>query len=64
MFMKNLFFAAVVALAAMVTTPAVAQDFTGARVGATVGYDNYQDAEDVAYHAVVGYDPITPNSNL
>jgi len=54
--MKNLFFAAVVALAAMVTTPAVAQDFTGARVGATVGYDNYRDAEDVAYNAVVGYD--------
>jgi outer membrane immunogenic protein len=54
-FMKTIVLAAVAALAAM-ATPAAAQDFTGARVGATVGYDNVQGVEDVAYNAVVGYD--------
>lgn len=53
--MKTIVLAAVAALAAM-ATPAAAQDFTGARVGATVGYDNYEGAEDVAYNGVVGYD--------
>lgn len=53
--MKAFVLAAVAALVS-VAAPASAQDFTGARVGATVGYDNYQGAEDVAYNGVVGYD--------
>ncbi len=48
--MKAFVLAAVAALVS-VAAPASAQDFTGARVGATVGYDNYQGAEDVAYPA-------------
>lgn len=53
---------ALAAMAAMVATPALAQDarddsaFTGPRVGATVGYDNIQGAEDVAYGGTAGYD--------
>lgn len=60
--MKTLVLAAAAALAAMVAAPAMAQDarddsaFTGPRVGATVGYDNYMGAEDVAYGGAVGYD--------
>lgn len=53
--MKTIVLATLAALASM-ATPALAQDFTGARVGATVGYDNVQGVEDVAYNAVVGYD--------
>jgi len=53
--MKAIVLAVAAALAAM-ASPALAQDFTGARVGATVGYDNIQGVEDVAYGAVVGYD--------
>jgi len=53
--MKTIVLAAVAALTAF-ASPALAQDFTGARVGATVGYDNVQGVEDVAYGAVVGYD--------
>lgn len=53
--MKAFVLAAVAALVS-VAAPASAQDFTGARVGATVGYDNIQGAEDVAYNGVVGYD--------
>ena len=53
--MKTFVLAAVAALA-MVAAPASAQSHTGARVGATVGYDNVQGAEDVAYNGVVGYD--------
>lgn len=53
--MKAFVLAAVAALVS-VAAPASAQDFTGARVGATVGYDNVQGAEDVAYNGVVGYD--------
>jgi len=60
--MKKIALAAIAALAAMVAAPAMAQDarddsaFTGPRIGATVGYDNYMDAEDVAYGGVAGYD--------
>lgn len=62
--MKTLVLAAVAALAAM-AAPASAQDFTGARVGATVGYDNVQGAEDVAYNAVVGYDlAVAPRATI
>lgn len=60
--MKTFVLAAAAALAALVATPSVAQTarddsaFTGPRVGATVGYDNIQGSEDVAYGGVAGYD--------
>jgi outer membrane immunogenic protein len=59
--MKAILIAAAAALGAM-ATPATAQDaaqdatFTGPRVGATVGYDVVQHAEDVAYGGAAGYD--------
>lgn len=58
--MKAIAIAAIAALTA-IAAPAAAQDFTGARVGATVGYDNVQGVEDVTYAGVVGYDAaVTP----
>lgn len=45
--------------AAFVTTPAMANDFAGARVEATAGVDDVTggiDATDIAYGAALGYD--------
>jgi outer membrane immunogenic protein len=54
-FMKAFLIAAAAALVA-VAAPASAQDFTGARIGVTGGYDNIQDREGVTYGVVVGVD--------
>ena len=59
--MKTLILAAVAALTA-VATPAMAQDFTGVRVGVTGGYDDVQSRDGFTYGGVVGVDaPVAKN---
>jgi outer membrane immunogenic protein len=53
--MKKLIIGAALAIAAM-STPAMASDFTGARVGVTAGFDKQADQEGVALGGVAGYD--------
>lgn len=50
---------ALIVCAALVATPALAADFTGPRIEATVGADSVQDGIDpteITYGAAVGYD--------
>ena len=62
--MKTLILAAVAALTA-VATPAMAQDFTGARVGVTGGYDDVQSRDGFTYGVVAGVDaPIAKGVTL
>jgi outer membrane immunogenic protein len=53
--MKSFIFAAVAALTA-VASPAMSQDFTGARIGVVGGYDNIEDREGFTYGVVAGVD--------
>lgn len=54
--MKALVFAATAALAAAVATPAMAQDFTGPRVGVVGGYDDVANRDGFTYGVVAGVD--------
>lgn len=59
--MKAFIIAAVAALTA-VAAPASAQDFTGARIGVTGGYDDVQSREGFTYGVVAGVDaPVAKN---
>lgn len=53
--MKAFIFAAIAALS-FSAAPAMAEEFVGPKVGATVGYDNYEGEEGVSYGVVAGYD--------
>lgn len=63
--MRNLL---VAAAALAVAAPAFAQDaapFTGARIGATLGYDKTHDQDGVEYGGAIGYDlALTPKITL
>jgi outer membrane immunogenic protein len=62
--MKAFLIAAAAALVA-VAAPASAQEFTGARLGVTGGYDNIQDREGFTYGVVAGVDaPIAKGVTL
>lgn len=62
--MKAFFIAAIAALTA-IAAPASAQDFTGARVGVTGGYDDIQAREGFTYGVVAGVDaPVLKNVTL
>ncbi|MET0138300.1 MAG: porin family protein, partial [Sphingobium sp.] len=56
--MKTAIFVAIAA--AVIATPAFAQDdagaFTGPRLGLTTGYDKIQDQDGVTYGVAAGYD--------
>ena len=54
--MKKTVFAMVAAAAAMFATPALADDFTGPRVAATVGYGTVDKADAPTFGAQVGWD--------
>jgi outer membrane immunogenic protein len=59
MIMRTIAVAAFASLSALAAVPAVAQDaapFTGARIGATLGYDKSQGRDGFAYGGAFGYD--------
>lgn len=62
--MKRLLFAAIAAAMTMFASPALAQDFSGPRIGALVGVtgdDSPFDDADFTYGGVIGYDfALTP----
>ena len=55
--MKKTLFGAVAALLTVAAAPAMAQDFTGPRIGVTGGYDDVQSREGFTYGVVAGVDP-------
>ena len=63
--MKKTLFGAVAALLTVAAAPAMAQDFTGPRIGVTGGYDDVQSREGFTYGVVAGVDaPIAKGVTL
>jgi outer membrane immunogenic protein len=59
--MKKTLFGAVAALLTVAAAPAMAQDFTGPRIGVVGGYDNVQAREGFTYGVVAGVDAPVAN---